>query len=220
MCAISTRPAPSSGVVDDASDVVDVLAVDRRVERQRQADLLHPAGDLALFRRAALVGGDAVGVLGVDVLDRELHVIEAALGEAGQPLLRQQHAGGDEVGVEARLGGGLHDVLEVAARGRLAARVQLQYAELARLAQRALPLRRRQLAVGALELDRVGAVGALQRAAVRQLGEQPDGRARARRRVLLELLAEDHLAHALTTPLSARSCSILTTSLFMTSSGA
>ena len=48
-----------------------------------------------------------------------------------------------------------------------------------RLAHDLLPFRCRQLGVGLLELERVGAIGALQRAAVRQLGKKADRRAHA-----------------------------------------
>ena len=120
-------------VVDDRLDVMDVVAMDRRVDGQRHAELAHPAGHFLLLGAAALVAADAVGVLGrrVDVLDRDLHVVEAGLFELLQPVALQQHGGGDEVGVEAGLGRRLDDLLEVAARRRLAARqVHLQDAQL------------------------------------------------------------------------------------------
>ena len=84
---------------------VDVLAVDRGVEGERQAELAHPAGDLQLLGVAARVVGDAVGVGGVRVLDRDLHMVEAALRPA-PPGARASAstAGGDEVGVEPDLG--------------------------------------------------------------------------------------------------------------------
>ncbi len=171
------------GEVDVLLDVVDVLAVHRRVERQRQAEFLHPAGDFALLGAAALVGGDAVGVLGVDVLDRELHVVEAVVAQLDEAVAGQRHAGGDEVGVEADLGRGLDDVFEVLARRRLAAReVDLQHAEGGGLAHDVLPFGGGQLGVDALQLGRVRAVRALQRAAMRQLAQHADRRAGAGRR--------------------------------------
>ena len=134
-----------------------------------------------------------------------------------QPLARQQHAGGDEIGVEADLGRLRHDLLEVAAHGGLAARqMQLQDAEIGCLRQHVEPYLGRQLAGGALQRQRIGAVGALQRAAVRQLGEQPDREPARRPRCPGAVRGR---AHAVTTPLSARSCSMGTMSARMRSTG-
>ena len=67
--------------LDIAADIVDVLAMDGGVDGQRKPELGHPAGDVELLLRGAGIGADPLGVLGVDVLERDLHVIEAALGE-------------------------------------------------------------------------------------------------------------------------------------------
>ena len=103
-------------------------------------------------------------------------MVEAAGGQRFQARAGEKHAGGDQVGVEARLRRGGNDLLQVAPHGGLAAgEVELQHAEAGRLAQHILPFRGSQLATGTLERQRVRAVGALQRTAVRQLGEQPYG---------------------------------------------
>ena len=203
-----------------AGRLCDVLAMDGRVDGERQAERAHPAGDLQLLGVAAAIVGDAVGVGGVGVLDRDLHVVEAARGQRLQPLAREQHGGGDEVGIEADLGRLRDDLLEVAAHGRLAAgEMQLQDAEIGRLRQHVEPDFGRQLAGDALQRQRVGAVGALQRAAVRQLGQQADGRERA---AAASGVGADAVAarHAVTTPLSARSCSMAMMSARMRSFGA
>ena len=67
--------------LDIARHVVDVLAMDRRVDGERQTKLGHPAGDVELLGGGAGIGADPFGVLSVDVLERDLHVIEPALGE-------------------------------------------------------------------------------------------------------------------------------------------
>ena len=119
--------------------------------------------------------GEAVAVGGIGVLDRHLHVVEAEQRQPLQALAGQQHTGGDEVGIETDLGRLRHDLLEVAAHGGLAPRqMQLQDAQVGCLRQHVEPHLRRQLAGNALQRQRIGAIGALQRAAVRQLGEQPD----------------------------------------------
>ena len=46
-----------------------------------QPELGHPAGDVELLLRGAGIGADPLGILGIDVLERDLHVVEAALGE-------------------------------------------------------------------------------------------------------------------------------------------
>ena len=71
--------------LDIAADIVDVLAVDGRVDGQRQPELGHPAGDVELLLRGAGIGADPLGVLGIDVLERDLDVVEAALGEVLEP---------------------------------------------------------------------------------------------------------------------------------------
>ena len=83
------------------------------------------------------------------------------LGERRDLALAAQRAGGDEVAVEAvrrRLG---DQRAELAPHHRLAAgEMDLQHAERRRLAQHAPPLLAAQLGRCALELDRVGAIGA------------------------------------------------------------
>ena len=158
--------------------------MDRRVDGERQAELGHPAGDLQLLRGGAGIGADPFGVLGVDVLERDLDVVEPALDEVFQPATIKGDGGGDQVRVEAGLGGGRDDVLEILARRGLAARqMHLQDAHLAGLAHHRAPHLGGKLLVDALELDRVRAIRALQGTAMRQLGEQANGCALAQRRL-------------------------------------
>ena len=166
------------------------------------------------------VAGDAVGVGGVGVLNGDLHVVEAGRRQRLQSLARQRHGRCDEVGVEADLGRLRHDRFEVAPHGGLAAReVQLQDAEIGCLREHVEPNLRRQLAGNALELERVGAVGTLQRTAVGQLRQQPDGRPRTGLGATGRTRFQLH-AHAVTTPLSASCCSSGTISARIRSLGA
>ena len=207
--------------IDDARQAVDVLAMDRRVDGERQAERAHPAGRFQLLGVAIAIVGDAVGVGGIGGLDRDLHVVEAMLGQLVQPLAGKQHGGSDQVGVEADLGRPRDDLLEVAAHGRLAAgEVQLQDAEIGGLRQHVEPGFGRQLAGDALQRQRIGAVGALQRAAVRQLRQQAHGRKGAGGGVRRLRRCCGSRRHAVTTPLSARSCRRAEMSARMRSLGA
>ena len=161
----------------------------------------------------ACVVGDAVGVGGVGVLDGDLHVVEAGVRQLLEALARQQHGRRDQVGVEADLGGALRRSLQVAPHGRLAAgEMQLQDAEVGGLRQHVEPDLGRQLAGDALQRQRVGAVGALQAgsdASARPAGRPARGTLRAAASCASVVAVH---AHAFTTPLSARSCSIDTMS--------
>src|SRR5665648_168967 len=116
--------------------------------------------------------------------------------------------------------------------------MDLQDAHLAGLAHHRAPLLGGELVVDALELDRVGTIAALQRAAMGQLGEHADGCEGAQ--LSGHVLAADHargglvvhadgltmsvrlelLGHAFTYPLSAKPWSRSRTSAVMTSTGA
>src|SRR5688500_6004802 len=90
-------------------------------------------------------------------------------------------------------------------RGLAAGEMDLQYAHLCGLRHEAAPFLRRELVAGSVQRQRIRAVRALQRAAVRQLREQGQGRGLS--------------AHADITPLSERSCSKALTSRRITSRG-
>ena len=169
---------------------------------------------------------------------------EAGIRERGQFFTRQQHRGGDQVGVEPGVAGMLHQLDQILARGRLAAgEMDLQHADLGKLGQNLLPFRRRQLAARAVELERIGAIGALQRAAMRQLGEHRERNAEglggrlagfehghAIERAVLsgqggrrigEYFTHEVFSRAsVKNPLSARSCSMAITSVRIASRGA
>ncbi len=64
------------GEVDEALDLVNVAAVDDGVQRQRQTELDHLGGEFEFLRLGVLQAADLLGILRVDALDRELHVVE------------------------------------------------------------------------------------------------------------------------------------------------
>ena len=120
------------------------------------AELGHPAGDVELLLRGARIGADPLGIRGIDVLDRDLHVVEAALGEVLETVAIERDRSGDQVRIETRFRRCRDDVLEILARGRLAARqMHLKDAHLAGLLHHRDPHLGRKLLVDALELDRI-----------------------------------------------------------------
>src|ERR1700688_4101233 len=111
--------------------------------------------------------------------------------------------------------------------------MDLQHADLGEFGEDLLPFLGGQFAAATLQLDRIGAIGALQRTAVRQLGEhrQRNAESLRRRAALLQHsepvagIAGGHVgsgkrrAHdvfsraSVRNPLSARSCSMAMTSV-------
>ena len=73
------------------------------VDGERQTEPHDLAGERALAREGAVVAGDVIGGCLLAVLDRDLHVIEAGVGERGERLRRQADRRGDQIGVEAGL---------------------------------------------------------------------------------------------------------------------
>src|SRR6516165_8177219 len=149
----------------------------------------------------------AVARDGVGILEAELHVFEPSLDQLFQPRSIEMNAGGDQVAVKSDFIGMADELGEVAANERLAAReMHLQHAQSRRLREDTFPGIGVEFGAGARQFERVRAIGATQRTSMRQLGQQ------RQRRV--------SLCHVRSTFLSTRSCSILTTSLAMTSRGA
>jgi hypothetical protein len=112
------------------------------------------------------------------VLERQLHVVQPGRLQRRGALCGEADARGEQVGVVAqpvRLG---DDQLEVVAQQRLAAgQAALHGAEFAPFAQHAHPVFGGQFVGLRREVDRVVAEHAVQRAAVGELGQQPQRRA-------------------------------------------
>ncbi len=138
---------------------------------------LHRAGHFQLLREGLLRAGQQVVHLFVGGLEADLDMVQPGFGEAGDLLFGQADARGDQVGVVTQPAGRLDQLGQVLAHQRLATgKTQLRRAHLPRLAEHLDPLGGTQLLMAASEIQRVGAVRALQRAAVGQLGEQPQRR--------------------------------------------
>jgi len=111
-------------------------------------------------------------------LETDLDVIEAGLLEVADLLLGQTDAGSDQVGVEPQLPRFVDQLGEVLTHQRFATgKAQLRRTHLPRLAKYLDPLLGAQLFALLGEIQRIGTVRALQRAAVGQLGEQPQRQA-------------------------------------------
>ena len=64
------------GQRDDGFQIIDILPVNGRVDRERHAQLGQPAGDRHLLVEAALDRADTVRIFRIGILERDLHVIE------------------------------------------------------------------------------------------------------------------------------------------------
>ncbi|MNN80313.1 hypothetical protein D3C81_1970370 [compost metagenome] len=105
-------------------------------------------------------------------------MIETGLLEVADFLLGQADARGDQVGVETQLPRFMNQLSEILTHQRLTTgKAQLRCAHLPRFAEHLDPLLGAQLFALLGEIQWIGAVRALQRAAVGQLGEQPQRQA-------------------------------------------
>ena len=181
------RVAPScQRQIDHRLDARDIGAMHHHVDGERQAELHDLGGERTLARRGAFVAGDVVGGGFLAVLDRDLHVVEPAVGEHAQGLRRQADRRGDEIAVEAGVARGRDDLGQIAPRRRLAARqMHLQHAEPGRFAEHTRPGRGVELVGARVERDRVGAIRTAERTTMRQLGQQAEGSGNGFRRAEL-----------------------------------
>ena len=135
------------------------------------------AGDRTLACRCALVACDVIGGCLVAVLDRDLDVVEACVGERGECLRRQSDARRDQVAVEGRITCRLDDFGQVAPRrGLTSGQMDLQDAERGRFPENPRPGRHIDLVVAPVERQRIRAVGTAERAAMREFGKKTEGR--------------------------------------------
>ena len=104
-------------------------------------------------------------------------MVQPGLAEGVQFALRQPYPGGDQVGIEPEVARGADQLRQIFTGQRLAAgKAQLYAAHRPRLAKDLDPLFGGQLLILPGEVQRIGTVGTLQRAAVGQLRQQPQWR--------------------------------------------
>ncbi|CAI2012950.1 Uncharacterised protein [Serratia marcescens] len=167
---------------DDAVDLADIMAMQHEVEHHRIAERLDCPGHRQLLLKRP--GGTRQrGVQRfVAGLKTDLNMIQPGVGEGLQFLLGQADAGGDQVGVKPEIARSGDQFGQVFTHQRLAAgEAELHAAHRPRLAKHLYPLRGGQLFFLRGKIERVGAVRTLQRAAVGQLRQQPEGRIHRRR---------------------------------------
>ncbi|MNZ86543.1 hypothetical protein D3C78_1053640 [compost metagenome] len=139
---------------------------------------LHRPGHFQFLCKGLFRAGQQVVHLLVAGLETDLDVIETGLLEVADFLLGEADAGGDQVGIETQFAGLGNQFGEVLAHQRLATgKAELRRAHLSCFAKHLDPLFGAQLFALLGEIQRIGAVRALQRAAIGQLGEQPQRQA-------------------------------------------
>ncbi|MNN25979.1 hypothetical protein D3C81_1394720 [compost metagenome] len=164
--------------LDDAVDFVDVVPMSDEIQHHRVAVGFDCPGHFQLLREGLLRTGQQVIHLLVAGLEADLDMVQPGLLESGDLLLGEADAGGDQVGVIAQAPTFADQFGKVLAHQRLTAgEAQLCRAHLARLGHDPEPLLSAQLLTLGGEVQGVGAVRALQRATVSQLGKQPQRQA-------------------------------------------
>ena len=114
-------------------------------------------------------------------LQAQLDVVHAGVSERAGPIGGESHAAGDQVDIHAMRAGPGREELQVASLQRLAAgQVGLQHSESAGLAEDVKPRGSRQLLRRRSQLRGIRAVRAVQRASVREFGEQTERRCATR----------------------------------------
>ena len=100
-------------------------------------------------------------------------MIQARCHKLGQTLARKPDSRGDQVRVQTRLPGALDQFDQIRTRQRLASgEVKVQNPERGSLVENAQPVRSCELFFARSQLQRIRAIHAMQRALVRNLGNQ------------------------------------------------
>ena len=171
--------AECDGLLDQFRYARDVEAVQVDVQRERKTGCANGLGYVKFLGVRGHTGDPVRGVR-VGILNAELDVFEAGRLEFREEGPIQQCAAGDEVGVQVAGPGVSHERNDVIAHQRLAAgQMHLHHAEFRGLGEGSAPLLGGEFGELGMEIDRVGAVHAFERAAVGQLGNDGVGPRRA-----------------------------------------
>ena len=163
---LDARGAGRFGDGEHFFQLIDVAAVDDEVEGDGDAVLLEPIEN-AEFLRVGFCAGDFVGGFFAGALEAELNVIEPGGYQRGEFCFIEREAGGDEVDVEAGGTGGADEFDDIGTGERLAAgEVGLEDAELGGFVEDAGPDFGGEFVRTGLHFEGIGAVDAVQGAAV------------------------------------------------------
>ena len=161
---------------DHLFQMIEVLPVHDQIYCERNLVPADRAREFD-FVRVRLGSGNPVGSLFPRILEADLDVIEAGLDQGLQPLLVEADARGDEVGIKSRGARGGDQLCQIGPHQRFAAgKVRMQHAQLAALLKDAGPLAGGKFRLRSGQLERIRAVDAVQRAAVRDFGDQGERR--------------------------------------------
>src|ERR1700722_5224397 len=117
--------------------------------------------------------GNPVSSTFARILKADLNVIETGLDQRLQALIIEPKTRGNEVRVESGGAGGGDELGEIGARQRFTSgEVRVQHAEFAALIEDADPVSRRKLRTRGGKLQGIRAVDAVQRAAMRDFGDE------------------------------------------------
>ena len=123
--------------------------------------------------RVRFGAGDPVGCVLARILKTDLDVIESGIDQRLQSCFSKSDAGSDEVGVEARGARAGDEFGQIGPSQRFASgEVRVQHAELARLLENVDPFCGGKFRTRCGQLQRIRAIDAVQRAAVRDLGDE------------------------------------------------
>ena len=146
--------------------------MDHDIHGERDAMLADALRQLQ-FGGVRACAGDLICLRLLGILEAELDMIQAGGHQSFQARFAKSNSRSDEVDVQARRSSGLHQLLGIRPRQRLAAgKMQLQHAQGRRFAENAPPFRGAQLLGARTHLQRIGTVDAAQRAAMGDFGDQ------------------------------------------------
>ena len=210
---------------------MQVLPVHHGIDGERQVELARPFRGVDLLVVRILEPGDAVGNDGLIALKADLHMAKPGIGQRRKLFLGQQHRRGNQVGIEPDVGRVLHQFGQILACGRLAAgEMDLQHADFGKLGQNLLPFlgrrarfRRGRARPGSsnrgIAAGSGGSVRQAPQAECHRFRGEPRASSVASPSAPVTLMSVDSRAHdvfsraSVRKPLSARSCSMATTSV-------